>query len=63
MPSSDSIRRLSVIFVLNNRHGGNLQAIDSVSISWAFHPLFQPSLGSIIILTRFIADFDSYSKV
>ncbi|MFR1794586.1 hypothetical protein [Ruminococcus bicirculans (ex Wegman et al. 2014)] len=52
-----------MIFVLNNRHGGTLQAIDSVSISWAFHPLFQPSLGSIIILTRFIADFDSYSKV
>ncbi|HEZ7990817.1 MAG TPA: hypothetical protein RWO66_07660 [Ruminococcus sp.] len=52
-----------MIFVLNNRHGGTLQAIDSVLISWASHPLYWPSLGSIIILTRFIAYFGCCPKV
>ncbi|MDO4945305.1 MAG: hypothetical protein Q4E74_08930 [Ruminococcus sp.] len=36
------------------------QLTDLMGVSPA---LFQPSLGSIIILTRFIADFESYSKV
>jgi hypothetical protein len=56
-------RTFPAVFILDIRCGGTLQAIDSVSISWASHPLYQLSLGSIIILTRFIADFESYSKV
>ncbi|MBS4925257.1 MULTISPECIES: hypothetical protein [Ruminococcus] len=52
-----------MIFVLNDRHGGTLQAAVSVTASWDSHPLYQPSLGSIIILTRFIADFGCCPKV
>ena len=39
-------RTFSAIFIPDTRCGGTLQAIDSVSISWAFSPYWEVSLSS-----------------